>query len=190
MHEKIQIHKEALVETDCIGTGTRVWRNAHILSGAVIGENCNIGENCYVEGHVTLGNGVTVKNNVAIWDNISIGDDVFIGPAAVFTNDFMPRARIKKTFRDLDSTVIKKGASIGANATILCGITIHEHAFVGAGAVVTRDVPPYTVVHGNPATCKGFICECTRHIPQQDGRHTCPCGLRYVIEAQAVTLHT
>ena len=186
MAGKTMFHEQALVETRSIGEGTRVWRNAHILPGAVIGANCNIGENCYVEGHVTLGNGVTVKNNVAIWDNISIEDDVFIGPAAVFTNDFRPRACIKKTFRELDSTVIKKGATIGANATIVCGITIYEHAFVGAGAVVTRDVPPYTVVYGNPAAHRGFMCECTSPIPEQEGQYTCPCGLRYVVQAHAV----
>jgi acetyltransferase-like isoleucine patch superfamily enzyme len=187
MTAKNSVHEQALVETEAIGEGTRVWRNAHILPGAVIGSNCNIGENCYIEGNVRLGNGVTVKNNVAIWDNISIEDDVFIGPAAVFTNDFRPRAHIKKTFRDLASTIIKKGATIGANATIVCGITIHEHAFVGAGAVVTRDVPPYTVVYGNPAACKGFMCSCTRPVPQQDGTHCCACGLNYSVQGLVIT---
>lgn len=187
MADKNSFHEQALVETENIGEGTRVWRNAHILPGAVVGANCNIGENCYIEGNVTLGSGVTLKNNVAIWDNISIGDDVFIGPAAVFTNDFRPRAHIKKTYRDLAATVIKKGATIGANATIVCGITIHEHAFIGAGAVVTRDVPPYTVVFGNPAAFKGFVCECARSIPLQDGQHECACGLRYSVKAQAMT---
>jgi len=187
MTEKKNFHEQALVESESIGEGTRVWRNAHILPGAIIGKNCNIGENCYIEGHATLGNGVTVKNNVAIWDNISIGDDVFIGPAAVFTNDFKPRANIKKTFRDLVSTVIKKGATIGANATIVCGIMINEHAFVGAGAVVTRDVPPYMVMFGNPATCTGFMCACTRTIPARDGQYNCPCGLNYLVQSQTVT---
>lgn len=187
MYEKPFVHKDALVESDTIGAGTRVWRNAHIMPSAVVGENCNIGENCYIEGHVSLGNGVTVKNNVAIWDNISIEDDVFIGPAAVFTNDFRPRAHIKKTYRDLAATVIKKGATIGANATIVCGITIHEHAFVGAGAVVTKDVPPYTVVYGNPAAFKGFICECSSSIAPREGQYGCLCGLRYLIRAQTIT---
>ena len=188
MSEKPFVHKDALVESDTIGAGTRVWRNAHIMPGAIIGENCNIGENCYIEGHVRLGNGVTVKNNVAIWDNISIGDDVFIGPAAVFTNDLRPRAHIKKTFRDLAATVVNKGVTIGANATIVCGITIHEHAFVGAGSVVVRDVPAYGVVYGNPATPRGFMCACTQQLPGQDGRHHCACGLTYVIADQTVTL--
>jgi len=188
MSEKKFVHKDALVETDTIGAGTRVWRNAHIMPGAVIGENCNIGENCFIEGHVIIGNGVTVKNNVAIWDNISIGDDVFIGPAAVFTNDLRPRAHIKKTSRDLVASAIKKGATIGANATIVCGITIHEHAFVGAGSVVVRDVPAYAVVYGNPAKLRGFMCECTLGLPGQDGRHQCACGLTYVIAGQTVAL--
>jgi acetyltransferase-like isoleucine patch superfamily enzyme len=179
------IHKDALVESDAIGAGTRVWRNAHIMPGAVVGKNCNIGENCFIEGHVTVGNGVTIKNNVAIWDNITIGDDVFVGPAAVFTNDMRPRAHIKKTFRDLEATVIKKGATIGANATVLCGITIHDHAFVGAGSVVVRDVPAYGMVYGNPARLRGFICECTRQLAPANGRCQCACGLAYVIDGQS-----
>jgi len=187
MSENVFIHKDALAESDTIGAGTRVWRNAHILRGAVIGENCNIGENCYIEGHVSIGSGVTVKNNVAIWDNITVEDDVFIGPAAVFTNDYRPRAHIKKTFRDLDATLIKKGATVGANATIVCGITIHEHAFVGAGSVVTGDVPPYGIVYGNPAKLRGRMCACTRQIPARDGRHRCPCGLEFVIDGATVT---
>lgn len=187
MSEKYFIHKDALVESCSIGAGTRVWRNAHIMPGAVVGENCNIGENCFIEGHVVIGSGVTIKNNVAIWDNITIGDDVFVGPAAVFTNDLRPRAHIKKTFRDLESTVIKKGATIGANATVVCGITIHEHAFVGAGSVVVRDVPPYGVVYGNPAQLRGCMCECTRALPATDGRSQCECGLAYVITGQNIT---
>jgi acetyltransferase-like isoleucine patch superfamily enzyme len=158
------------------------------MPGAVIGENCNIGENCYIESHVTIGSGVTVKNNVAIWDNVTIENDVFIGPAAVFTNDLRPRAHIKKTFLDLECTVIKKGATIGANATIVCGITIYEHAFVGAGAVVTKDVPAYTVVFGNPATPRGYMCSCAQPLPSNRGCCACSCGLKYSITETTVKL--
>jgi len=182
------IHDDAVVDSKNIGSGTRIWRNAHILSGAVIGERCNIGENCYIESHVTIGNGVTVKNNVAVWDNITIADDVFIGPAAVFTNDLWPRAQNKKNFQELQGIVVKKGATIGANATIVCGITIYEYAFIGAGSVVTKDVPAYTVVYGNPAAARGLICACACSLPVQNGRCTCSCGLRYEIEGATVRL--
>jgi len=188
MKEKYYVHDGALVESHSIGPGTRIWRNAHIMPGAVIGEKCNIGENCYIEGHVTIGNNVTVKNNVAVWDNITIADDVFIGPAAVFTNDLRPRAQNKKTFRELQGIVIKRGATIGANATIVCGITLHEYAFVGAGAVVTKDVPAYTVVYGNPAVPRGHICACARPLPDRSGRCACDCGLTYEIAGTDVRL--
>jgi len=180
------IHKDAVVETRHIGSGTRIWRNVHILPGAVIGENCNIGENCYIEGHVVVGNGVTIKNNVCLWDNITIEDDVFIGPCAVFTNDLRPRAANKKTYKDLDRIHIKNGATIGANATIVCGITIHEYAFIGAGAVVTRDIAAYHMVYGNPARFKGLVCRCSRPLPLGMRTVSCPCGLTYRMRGTTV----
>lgn len=180
------IHPDALVETLHIGAGTRVWRNAHILQGARIGADCNVGENCYIEGHVTIGNGVTIKNNIALWDNIIVGDDVFIGPAAVFTNDLRPRAFNKKTAADLTATLIKRGATIGANATIVCGITIHEYAFVGAGAVVTRDVPAHACVLGNPARVQGYVCRCAQPIPPGSGMHRCGCGCAFEVRDDGV----
>jgi acetyltransferase-like isoleucine patch superfamily enzyme len=180
------IHKDAVVETKDIGEGTRVWRNVHILPGAVIGRDCNIGEGCYIESRVRIGNGVTVKNNVAIWDRITIGDDVFIGPAAVFTNDFKPRAFRKMKSDDLIETQVEKGATIGANATVVCGIRIHEYALIGAGSVVTRDVPSYHLVCGNPATFKGLICRCTEPLPLKDATVQCKCGVRYEIRGRTV----
>jgi len=181
------IHADALVETPTIGCGTRVWRNAHIMPGAVVGSNCNIGENCYIEGHVKIGSGVTIKNNVAIWDNIILEDAVFVGPAAVFTNDLRPRAFNKKTASDLLATRIKKGATIGANATIVCGITIHEYAFIGAGSVVTKDVPPYTMVFGNPAQVKGLMCRCSEIFTSRHGKYHCKCGTSYYIVNNTIT---
>ncbi len=186
--KKIFIHKDAVVESKHIGEGTRIWRNVHIMPGAVIGKNCNIGEGCYIENHVRIGNGVTVKNNVAIWDNITIEDDVFIGPGAVFTNDYVPRAQNKKKPKELDSIVIKRGATIGANATIVCRHTIGEYAFVGAGAVVTKDVPAYHVVYGNPAMSKGLICRCGRFIKTDRQQYTCLCGKKYKIKTKMIVL--
>lgn len=142
------IHERALVETDQIGSGTRIWAFAHVMAGAVIGEDCNICDHTYVEGDVVIGNRVTLKSGVFLWDGLRVADDVFIGPQATFTNDLMPRSRQPFTLR---STTIAQGASIGAGAVILPGVTIGERAMVGAGAVVTKDVPADVVVVGNPA---------------------------------------
>lgn len=142
-------HEKALVESERIGRGTRVWAFAHVLPGATIGEDCNICDNVFVENDVVLGDRVTVKCGVQLWDGISVGNDVFIGPNATFTNDPWPRSREwPETFA---RTIVEEGASIGANATILPGITIGRGAMIGAGAVVTRSVPPNAVVTGNPA---------------------------------------
>jgi len=186
--QNVFIHEDAVVETADIGEGTRVWRNVHILPGAVIGRDCNIGEGCYIEGRVRIGNGVTVKNNVAIWDRIIIEDDVFIGPAAVFTNDLKPRAFRKMTSDNLIETRVGKGATIGANATVVCGIHIHEYALIGAGSVVTGDVPSHHLVYGNPAEFKGLICRCTEPLPSKDATVQCTCGLSYEIRGRTVIL--
>ena len=149
MNEKPFIHPEALVEDDVsIGMATRVWAFVHILPGARIGRECNICDHVFIEGDVTIGDRVTIKCGVQVWDGLRIEDDVFVGPNATFTNDPFPRS--KKDFK-LMYTSVKKGATIGANATILPGITIGEKSMVGAGAVVTKDVPANTLVVGNPA---------------------------------------
>ncbi|MBF0431582.1 MAG: N-acetyltransferase [Fibrobacteria bacterium] len=176
----------ALVESDEIGEGTRIWRHAHIMPGALIGTDCNIGEGCYVEGHVHIGNGVTIKNGICIWENITLEDDVFVGPAAVFTNDYRPRAFKKMTTDDLLPTVVKRGATIGANSTIVCGITIGEYAFVGAGSVVTKEVLPFHIVFGNPAVSHGLVCKCAERIPGGITTHTCSCGLSYHIDGEVI----
>ncbi len=175
------IHPEAVVETDRIGTGTRIWRNAHVMPEVSIGKNCNIGENCFIEQNVTIGSGVTIKNNVALWSNIILEDDVFVGPAAVFTNDLRPRAFNKKEKDALIHTLIKRGATVGANATIVCGITVHEYAFIGAGSVVTREVKPNHMVFGNPARFHSLICRCSESIPAGKNEYTCSCGLQYIV---------
>lgn len=155
--QKIFIHEKAIVEKGAmIGDGSRIWAFAHILPGAVIGEECNICDHTFIENKVMLGNRVTVKCGVYIWDQVTIEDDVFIGPCVAFTNDKFPRS---KQYPDsFASTLICKGASIGANATIL-PVTIGEYAMIGAGAVVTKDVPPYAVVVGNPAKIIRFSNE-------------------------------
>lgn len=147
-------HPQAIVESKEIGDKTRIWAFVHILPGAVIGEDCNICDQVFIENDVTIGNRVTIKSGVQLWDGITIEDDVFIGPNATFTNDPYPRS--KQYPQAFSRTVIKKGASIGANATILPGITVGMSSLVGAGAVVTRDVPPNAIVFGNPARIKGY----------------------------------
>lgn len=143
-------HKNALVEPDArIGNRTKIWAFAHILSGAVIGEDCNICDHVFIENDVVIGDRVTIKCGVQIWDGLRVANDVFIGPNATFTNDIFPRSKIYP--EKFLQTIIENGASIGANATILAGVTIGERAMVGAGSVVLKDVPPHAVVVGNPA---------------------------------------
>lgn len=150
------IHPSADVQSSAIGNGTRVWQFVVILRGAVIGADCNICSHCFIENDVVVGDRVTVKSGVQLWDGLRVGDDVFIGPNATFTNDRHPRSRVYPEEGFL-GTVVHRGASIGANATILPGIEIGEGAMVGAGAVVTRSVPPRAVVVGNPARIVRYL---------------------------------
>ncbi len=156
MDESVFIHKHALVEQGArIGGRTRVWAFAHVLGGAVIGEDCNICDHVFIENDVVIGDRVTIKSGVQVWDGIRLENDVFVGPNATFTNDNYPRSK-----QYLDSflrTVVRKGASIGANSTILAGIVIGANSMVGAGAVVTKDVPPHAIVKGNPARITGYV---------------------------------
>ena len=151
------IHEQALVESQAVGAGTRVWAFAHILPGAVVGQDCNICDHTFLENDIVIGDRVTIKCGVQVWDGVRIEDDVFVGPNASFTNDRFPRSKQHLTPQQLLRTTIKKGASIGANATILPGLTIGERAMVGAGAVVTRNVPPDSIVAGNPAKIVGYV---------------------------------
>ena len=148
-------HPNALVETEKIGKNTRVWAFSHILPGAVIGEDCNLCDQVFIENDVVIGNNVTIKSGVQLWDGVVLEDDVFIGPNATFTNDPFPRSKQYPT--SFSRTVIRKGASIGANSTILPGLTIGQYAMVGAGTVVTKDVPPFSIVTGNPARITGYV---------------------------------
>jgi acetyltransferase-like isoleucine patch superfamily enzyme len=155
------VHPAALCESTSVGEGTRIWAFAHVLEGAIVGAECNLGDHTFVEGGVTIGNRVTLKNGVAVWDGVVLYDDVFVGPNAVFTNDLAPRAAPHRTTAEsLLPTVVRRGATIGANATIVCGVTIGAHALIGAGAVVTADVPSHGIVVGVPARQIGWICCC------------------------------
>ena len=149
------VHPNALVESEDIGAKTRIWAFAHVLKNVKIGEDCNLCDYVFVESGVTIGNRVTVKNGISIWDGVTIEDDVFLGPYCVLTNDMFPRS--KAHFAEYSKTLIKKGASVGANATVLCGITLGKYCMVGAGAVVTKSIPDFALVSGNPARIKYWI---------------------------------
>ena len=177
------VHPKALVETEDIGEGTRVWAFAHVMKGAIVGKNCNICDHSFVESNVRVGDGVTIKNGVAIWDGVSLGDHVFVGPNAVFTNDLNPRAEVKKSHEQFVETKVLEGATIGANATIVCGVTIGRYAFIGAGTVVIRDVPAYALVVGNPARQIGYMCECGETLPEL---LVCACGNRFERDPQGL----
>lgn len=170
-------HESAYVDEGAIiGAGTKVWHFSHIMPGAQIGQRCSIGQNVNIGGKAVLGNGVKVQNNVSIYDDVIIEDDVFCGPSMVFTNVINPRAFVERK-NEYKKTLVKKGAAIGANATIVCGVTLGEYCFVGAGSVVTKDVPAYALVFGSPARQHGWVCVCGVKLDDDLG---CPgCGNRY-----------
>ncbi|UCC12280.1 MAG: Gfo/Idh/MocA family oxidoreductase [candidate division WOR-3 bacterium] len=179
------VHPTASVDKDArIGAGTKIWHHSQVLGGAQIGENCVIGHNCFVGGRARLGNGVKLETNIDVWDLVTLEDHVFVGPSVVFTNDLNPRSQYpKKKYPQYGKwipTVVKQGASIGANATIVCGITIGRHAMIGAGAVVTRDVPDYAIVVGTPAQVVGWMCECGGKLTFKEENSTCSqCDRQY-----------
>ena len=158
-------HKTAEIENGAkIGWGTKIWHNCQVLKGAIIGKNCIIGHNCFISGKAKIGNNVKLESNIDLWDLVTLGDWTFVGPSAVFTNDLTPRAKYpKKQYPQYGKwfpTLVKEGVSIGANATILCNLTIGKWAFVGAGAIVTEDIPDHAIVAGVPAKIIGWACEC------------------------------
>jgi acetyltransferase-like isoleucine patch superfamily enzyme len=170
-------HPTALVETDQIGDGTNVWAYAHVMKGAVVGHSCNIGDHAFVESGAVVGDEVTIKNGVAVWQYVTIENRVFLGPDCSLTNDNRPRSKREWT---PVATTIREGATIGANATIVCGCHIGRYAFVGAGAVVTKPVPDYAVVVGNPARVRGYVCECCQPLGGTGRILACgKCGLKY-----------
>lgn len=182
-------HESAYIDEGCvIGNGTRIWHFSHIMKDCVIGENCNIGQNVVVSPGVKLGNNVKVQNNVSIYTGVECEDDVFLGPSMVFTNVVNPRSAVNRRDQYL-RTLVKKGASIGANATIVCGHNIGEFAFIGAGAVVTKDVPAYALVVGNPSRQTGWMSEYGHKLKfGDDGIAVCPeSGQKYKLINHKVT---
>jgi UDP-2-acetamido-3-amino-2,3-dideoxy-glucuronate N-acetyltransferase len=160
------VHAKGLNESDTVGDRTRIWAFAHVLPGARIGADCNVCDHAFVEGGAVIGDRVTIKNAVLVWNGVTVEDDVFLGPNMVFTNDFRPRAHVKKGPDEFAPTLVRAGATIGANATIVCGTVIGPDAFVAAGAVVNRDVPAHALVAGNPARVRGWVCRCGERLSE------------------------
>jgi UDP-2-acetamido-3-amino-2,3-dideoxy-glucuronate N-acetyltransferase len=157
MNPEYFAHPSAIIDEGCkVGEGTKIWHFSHIMPKAVIGKKCNIGQNVYIDNNVSIGDGVKIQNNVSVYSGVIVEDDAFLGPSMVFTNVNNPRSFIERK-HEFKTTRVKRGASIGANATIVCGNTIGEYAFVGAGAVVTKDVLPYSLVIGNPARHNAWV---------------------------------
>lgn len=174
------VHPTAIVDEGAqIGEKTRIWHWVHVCGGARIGKNCSFGQSVFIGNDVIIGNNVKLQNYVSIWDAVYLEDDVFCAPSVVFTNVYNPRAAIERK-NEFKKTLVKKGATLGANCTIVCGITIGEYAFIGAGAVVNRDVPSYALMLGVPAKRKGWMCECGVQL-HGIGGVKCNCGLSYQI---------
>ena len=184
------VHPTAIVDDGArIGAGTRIWHWVHVSAGAEIGERCSLGQNVFVGNRVRIGHNVKIQNNVSVYDNVTLEDDVFCGPSMVFTNVHNPRSAVsrKDEYRD---TLVRRGATLGANCTVVCGVTIGEHAFVGAGAVVSRDVPPYALVVGVPARHVGWMSRHGERMPlplRGTGEFTCPhTGRRYLLAGDRI----
>ncbi|MFH0892961.1 MAG: DapH/DapD/GlmU-related protein [Bacteroidota bacterium] len=189
MEKEFFAHESAIIDENClIGKGTKIWHFSHIMPNCILGENCNIGQNVVVSPGVVLGDNVKVQNNVSIYTGVICEDDVFLGPSMVFTNIVNPRSAVVRK-GSYAKTLVKKGASIGANATVVCGHNIGEYAFIGAGAVVTKDVPAYALVVGNPARHSGWMSEFGHRLKfDESGIAACPeSGEKYKLENNKVT---
>lgn len=180
MEENYFVHESSYVDEGCqIGEGTKIWHFSHVMKGCTIGKKCNIGQNVVISPGVVLGEGVKIQNNVSVYTGVVCEDGVFLGPSCVFTNVINPRAFIERK-AEYRKTTIKKGASIGANATIVCGHDIGKYAFVGAGSVVTKDVPDYALVYGSPARIQGYVCQCGEKLHFSGGKAICTaCEKKY-----------
>lgn len=172
------VHSSSFIDDGAVvGKGTKIWHFCHIQSGAVIGKFCSLGQNVNISSNVKIGNKVKIQNNVSVYEGVELEDYVFCGPSCVFTNDISPRSKYPKKRAEYKRTLVRTGASVGANATVLCGITIGKWALIGAGAVVVSDVPDYALVTGVPAEITGYVCECGKRL---DDNFCCECGRRYV----------
>ena len=182
------VHPSSVIDEDCeIGEGTNIWHFSHIMSGAVIGSNCNLGQNVVIGNNVQIGNRVKIQNNVSVYEGVICEDEVFLGPSVVLTNVINPRSAINRK-KEYKTTIIRKGATIGANATIICGIEIGSYAFIGAGAVVTKSVLPYALMLGNPAKQTGWMSEYGQRLHFENKKAICSeSGQTYKLENNLVT---
>jgi len=186
------VHDSSYIDDPCsIGDGTKIWHFCHIMKNSRIGKNCNIGQNVVVSPGCVIGNNVKIQNNVSVYTGVTLEDDVFCGPSMVFTNVINPRSHVERK-DEYKSTLVQQGTSIGANATIICGVTLGRYAFVGAGSVVTRDVPDYAVVYGSPARIRSWVCNCGLPLsllsdPETDEKSACECGTKYQKHGTLVT---
>lgn len=173
MERDFFVHESSYIDEPCkIGAGTKIWHFSHIMQNCTIGKGCNIGQNVVISPDVLIGNNVKIQNNVSVYTGVICEDDVFLGPSMVFTNVINPRSHVNRK-NEYRQTLVKKGASIGANATIVCGHTIGRYAFVGAGSVVTKDIPDFALVVGNPARIIGWVCKCGEKLKFENGRAEC-----------------
>jgi UDP-2-acetamido-3-amino-2,3-dideoxy-glucuronate N-acetyltransferase len=181
------VHETAIVDkTSLIGNGTKIWQFSHVMPSAKVGNNCNIGQNVVISPNVIIGNNVKIQNNVSVYSGVTLEDDVFCGPSMVFTNVINPRSHISRK-HEFQNTLVRKGATIGANSTIVCGNTIGTYAFIGAGAVVTKNVPNYALVLGNPAKISGWVCECSNRLYFDKDFATCSsCGKQYKMHEEGI----
>lgn len=186
----MSVHETAIVDTGAqVGEGTRIWHWAHVCSGARIGAGCSLGQNVFVANDVVIGDNVKVQNNVSVYDAVRLEDDVFCGPSMVFTNVYNPRSAVARK-DEYRPTLVRRGATLGANCTIVCGVTIGAHAFVGAGSVVNRDVAPHALMVGVPAKRIGWMCVCgLRLAGDGDGEVRCDCGRTYTIDTESCIPH-
>jgi len=189
MDSSVFVHESSYVDQPCeIGEGTKIWHFSHVMKGCRIGKRCNIGQNVLIASGCIVGDNVKIQNNVSVYTGVILEDDVFCGPSMVFTNVYNPRSHVERK-NEYRTTLVKRGATIGANATVVCGVTLGRYSFVGAGAVVTRDVPDYAIVYGNPARLRGWCCACGEKLglpaaPADGAESTCGrCAARYRYEA-------